>query len=119
MNKKENKEISKNYYTDTGKKVIDFLIGFFGSYIVYTIFSFIAGLILPLADGLFSYGFEEYSIALPFLFMMTIIIIFICSIWFAFKFNRRFIAFGIITALSLPLLAFGACFTILGAFSLF
>lgn len=119
MDKQENKEVDINHYKNTSNKIIDFIIGFFGSYIAYVFLGFIITLLLHLFYNLFPYSFGEYSIISTFLFVITIIIISISTIWFAFKAKRRFIAFGIITAISMPLLAFGACFTIFGAFSYF
>ncbi len=120
MNKKENKEISKDYYINTNKKVLDFLIGFFGVYVAYVALSFLINVIsFPIISYFESIGSDFLYSGFFFLSPIIILVFFLVSLWLAFKNNRRFIAFGLITALSLPLLAFGACFTIFGVLSNF
>lgn len=87
-----------DYYTTTGKKVGDFILGFFGIIILNSIFA----TVLSFA----SLGWT--SLLIP-------IVVFAFSLVLFFKIGRRFIAIGIISIALIPILLFGSCLLLLGA----
>jgi len=94
----------KDYYGDSdGRRVGDFLLGFFGIWIIGLLIYFtIAGLLstinLPVIGG----GLVTIAIMLEMAFLIFAII-------FAFVKNRKYIGLGIIVSALVPLLIFGAC----------
>lgn len=90
-----------DYYTTTGKKVGDFILGFFGIVILNLIF----GTALSFAN----LGWANLLIS---------IVVFVFLLVLFFKIGRRFIAIGIISIALIPILIFGSCLLLLGAGSL-
>lgn len=87
-----------DYYTTSKKKVIDFILGFFGVIIINAII-----LTASLYAKIFQTGF-----------LFSIVISIIAVVLF-FKNGRRFIAVGMISISLLPLLVFGSCVFVAGA----
>ena len=112
MDKKE--VINENYYDNTTKKVKDFFSGFFRVLLLVPIVAFLTTVssvwIVNLASFLDS---GNVNVGFSILSFVVMLIYFGFLIKSAFKNNRRFKAFGIITGLSLPFLVYGACFSIL------
>lgn len=108
----------KDFYNSTGKKIGDFVLGFFIGLIVISsgIFFNMVLRLIGLSTGFG--GVLNYlatpNISLQFLLLGLLIFIIIK----AFKKKRRFIGIGIIIAMGLPillfLLLFGACLVIIG-----
>jgi hypothetical protein len=102
------KKKKPDYYTTAGKKVLDFIIGFFGPLILYffssLLFSFFypSGTLLSLAPALFN-------------FIFLVIILLVLLIVFA-QIGRRFISIGISSVLLIFLIAFGSCLSLLSAY---
>jgi predicted permease len=98
-----------SYYTTTGRKVVDFLIGFFGLIIFGSILSTI----------LLSTVWRQGLSGLNALFMPFIQLVYgIPLAVYFFKFNkRRYIGIGLIIALVVPLLFFGSCLLIISTLS--
>ncbi|MDD5031657.1 MAG: hypothetical protein PHR36_01270 [Patescibacteria group bacterium] len=92
-----------NYYTTTGKKVGDFILGFFGIIILNSILWVV---LYPLLSSR-NWGFVN-------LFIYLIILILLMVLFF--KIDRRFIAIGIISVALIPILVFGSCLFLLGGF---
>lgn len=82
------------YYTSGGRKLVDFLIGFFGVTLV----------IVAVASAL-------AAISPPGGLLLGVIADILCIV-FAFAGGRRFVAIGMLCAWLVPLLAFGACLVI-------
>lgn len=91
----EQKFKKTNYYTSTSKKVVDFCIGFF----VFIFFNALSPLGLLLISN-----FIDETIVL--LYLISIPLINIMVIIFAFKLKRKFIGIGIITELILSFILF-------------
>lgn len=82
----------KDYYTSTGRKIADFLLGF---------------IVAPIIPLFIAFGVKSGSgIGLAILLMVFGTI-------FAFLKNRRFLAIGMLCACLVPLLLFGACLLML------
>ena len=102
----ENKNVDNNlqkpnHYTSTGNKIIDFLLGFFGTIFLYyltTISNF--------------WSVSPNSLMALFI---PIIILVLLSILF-FKIGRKFIAVGIIAVSIIPVLLFGSCLLLLASY---
>lgn len=82
------------YYTTTGKRVGDFMLGFFGYIIINLILVFV---FLPLLAG-FYWGYSFFPIVINALLLVLF-----------FKIGRRFIAIGIISVILISILIFGSC----------
>lgn len=94
-----------DYYISTGRKVTDFLMGFFGAIllsVVYTTF------ISTFAYSLFSSATSAWANLI-----ISIVVMVLLSVLF-FKIGRRFIAVGIIAISLLPILIFGSCLLLFG-----
>jgi len=103
--------MENDYYTNAGEKVTDFCLGFFGqiAYYIFAVF-FIS-----------FFGSNGFFIAIfSTIFIWILYAIPIICLIFAIKYNRRFIAIGMIIAWTIPfilfVLLFGAC--LLGGFGL-
>ena len=94
----------EEYYINSGRKVVDFIIGFFGIWVVNAVLSAILQGISTLAGGYFDAVMVVVSILL---FIAEIIFLV-----FYVRRKRRYIFIGAITALVIPLLLVGACFAI-------
>lgn len=99
-----------SYYTNSGRKVGDFCLGFFGIWIVMvgitTVFSWLSSAFggynsLSSLFGMFSI----YGLGLD-------LILAILGVTLSFRKGRRFIGIGIIASALVPLLLFGACLII-------
>lgn len=104
MNNENDIEKSDNkvdYYDRLSKKILDFLLGFFG-YFLSAILTF------SIFEAVFS-----YSSSLPDILSLILFIASIYFIYYLFKINRRFIAIGAIVGIVIPLLVFGACMMII------
>jgi hypothetical protein len=84
---------------------VDFLIGFFGTLVCVGI---IGSIIFSSLLGISGIPFPSYVSVL-----VVFLLFFIGAIIYFFKIGRKFIAIGIISALVIPLLIFGACVAIL------
>jgi len=91
------KHIMENYYTNTKRKVLDFIIGFFGILLIMGIFLGILSFIGNLLEGI------SFSLGLP---LIHLIIGLLLIILF-FKIGRRYIAIGIIWSTILSTLLYG------------
>ena len=89
--------MSDTYYTTAGRKVIDFVVGMLG-------IPLLAGI---LAAGIASAG--RWGVAVVMLSVVALV-----TVVAAFLARRRFIAIGMLCALAVPLLAFGACLVAIG-----
>lgn len=88
-----------DYYTSIGKKIGDFLLGFFGVIISYSFYTFVL-------------NFSYYSANMIWIILfISIVVLVVLPVTF-FKMGRRFITIGIISTLLIPLLIFGSCFMI-------
>lgn len=94
----------EEYYINSGRKVADFVIGFFGIWIVNAVLSSIIQGITVLSGGYFDAVMVVVSILL---FIAEIVFLV-----FYVRRKRRYIFIGAISALVLPLLLVGACFAI-------
>ena len=83
-----------SYYTSGGRKLVDFLVGFFGVTLVIVAVAGALAAVSPPGGILLG------------------VIADILGIVFAFAGGRRFIAVGMLCAWLVPLLAFGACLVI-------
>jgi hypothetical protein len=90
-----------DYYTTTGKKVGDFILGFFGIIIL----NFIFGAVLYPLFSLANSGWANLFISIVALVLFSVLF---------FKIGRRFIAVGIISMALIPILIFGSCLLLLG-----
>lgn len=111
-----------SYYTDKNKKIIDFLIGFFGIWVINSITGIIS-LMISGAITMISIVIAKTQpianiipVITSFFLLIAQIGIYIYIIRQAFKRDRRFIAIGILSSLVIPLLLFGACFAIFSTF---
>jgi hypothetical protein len=84
------------YYNSAGRKIIDFVIGFFG----------ITGLVVAVGVALVAMGGELGSI-------LFAVLLDLGAITFCFVSGRRFMGWGMLCAWLVPLLAVGACFMVL------
>lgn len=96
------------YYTNSGRKVGDFCLGFFGIWIVMIGIS----TILSWFSGLFG-GFTSFVniFYIPGLILDIVFVVF--GITLSFRKGRRYIGIGIISSALVPLLVFGACLIVL------
>jgi len=105
MIKKITKNHGNKYYQDSSNKFIDFLIGFFGVGIVWTILSTLITLLFSFGY----YGSELYIYASAIIFLIISIFL---IIYFQNQ-NRKWISIGILLALITPIILFlllaGAC----------
>jgi heme/copper-type cytochrome/quinol oxidase subunit 4 len=90
------------YYTNSGKKVGDFCLGFFGAWGLTMVLTIIPYWIY----SIFSSSFAVFPILL-FGFALAVI-----GIVLSFTKGRRYIGIGIIASVLLPLLLVGACLII-------
>ncbi len=97
--------VSPDYYTTTGRKVGDFLIGFFGVWVLAAIFTWI----ITLTIGLMTGGVSTFLSVLLYIIPLVILI---SGVSISFKKNRRYIGIGAIATILITLLVFGACVAI-------
>ncbi len=98
-----NYESRTDYYTTPGKKVGDFLMGFFG----FLALSFVGSILGSIISSFGSNGFISSIFGIFLLFVALGLCIFF------FKIKRRFIAIGIISITLIPVLLFGSCLLLL------
>lgn len=99
----------EDYYETTGQKTKDFLLGFFGIWLMGAILTGIFYLIfLAFPNSIISFGLSS-------LFSLIELILAIGGIIYFRRIGRRYIAIGIITSIVLPILIFGACLAVLFA----
>jgi len=91
--------MKNDYYTTTSRKVLDFIVGFFGIITVGIAWSFFGNL-LSMIPGFGVFG-SVYMLLIP-LFSIAAVVA-------SFVLKRRYIAIGMISAMLIPLLVFGAC----------
>lgn len=92
-----------DYYTSTGNKAGDFLIGFFGVIILFFLYT----TVISFAPSLF------YSAGMVWvIYFIPIAVIAVAPVIF-FKIGRRFITIGIISIALIPFLVFGSCLLLL------
>jgi hypothetical protein len=96
-----------DYYITTGRKVGDFLLGFFGVAVLSFIYTFVSSFVYSLLSS------QTFSIAIWANFFVSVIILVLLAVLF-FKIGRRFIAIGVISISLLPILIFGSCILLLG-----
>ncbi len=117
MNKKE--VINEDYYDNTTKKANDFFVGFFGTLLGAGAVWYLYGMFFLmvdkfLTDSIYSDFSNNFYTGFNYFIIIILLILFGFLIKYFFKNKRHFIVFGMITAVTIPLLAFGACFTIIG-----
>jgi len=83
------------YYTTTGLKVGDFMLGFFGIIILNSILGAVLYPLISLGGSLGDWGFMDFIIFLIILILLSVLF---------FKIGRRFIAIGMISVALIPLL---------------
>jgi len=102
-------EQKEDYYgDDSSKKVGDFLLGFFGIWIVtYILFIIVASLssVSIIASILYT----------PFSLILYIVLI-VATLMIASSAGRRYIAIGFFASFLVPLLVFGACLILFSGF---
>lgn len=103
-----------DYYTTTGKKVGDFLIGFFGIWVISGFLSFFIAIINSIVF-MNNYDIQGWIAGISFVISL---ILYIVAIVLAFHFKRHYIAIGIISSFVVPLLLVGACFAVFWGMSL-
>ncbi|HBG60929.1 MAG: hypothetical protein A2Y03_10695 [Omnitrophica WOR_2 bacterium GWF2_38_59] len=103
-----------DYYTTTGKKVGDFLMGFFGVWVISGLLSFIIAIINSFIF-MNNYTIQGWIAGISF---VITIILYIVAIVLAFHFKRHYIAIGTISSFVVPLLVVGACFAVFWGMSL-
>ncbi|MBT3464811.1 hypothetical protein HOD20_02765 [archaeon] len=101
----------EDYYGDNKKlKIVDFILGFFGIYIVNLIIFSITRIPLYAISRLQYFRKYNYLIGIgDNLSIVICIIITIVIIKIFFKKKRRFISIGSLVAIGIPLLLLGAC----------
>lgn len=101
---------SADYYVTRGKKIGDFLIGFFGCYVLNTLipslFFVVFNIFRNSEFGRWGMDVAGFSVTVLTLGLN------IASVIYFFKIQRRFIAIGIIGAVVLLLLLVGGCFAV-------
>jgi len=97
--------VTISYYDTSGKKVGDFLIGFFGIWVLNSIFVAINSLIFGGFSGpSFSGSIGMLTSVFPSLILDIVLIVYFL------KFSeRKYIGIGMLNSVVLPLLIFGAC----------
>ena len=102
-----------NFYTSDGRRIGDFCLGFFGAFIIlpllwflYTFFISSFYKVLGRGGGVII-GFS--SVIVIIIGLLSIIL----SSYFLYKSRRKYIFFGILMAVLIPLLIFGACLIVL------
>jgi len=107
--------MNDTYYDTEGKRVKDFFLGFILSIVigvfVYFVFGTILGQLLYYlgASKIYSSGFFSSLLST----ILPILLGGILGTVLAFKRGRRYIGIGIICAIVLPLLFFGACLIVI------
>jgi hypothetical protein len=97
-----------DFYTSTGKKVGDFVLGFFGIWVVIVIVSLIFAGIRSLMNIRSGFGSIMFFV-LP----LILLILGLLLMGLFFKMGRRYIAIGILSSSVLPLLVYGACWVVI------
>lgn len=105
-----------DYYITHGRKIGDFFIGFVGFYICILVLSPLLSIIIIPIFLLSSFLGSYFSI---FIIGLLYLLIPLIGIIVANKYHRRYISIGIISAIIIPLLLFGACLVVLGGLSSF
>jgi hypothetical protein len=90
----------QQYYTNAGRKVIDCVVGFFAPTALYM-------LLLPLNM------LAAISAVFSIVWLLLLFVAYILAIVLCFVYGRRFFAIGLLVALLIPLLLFGACLLLL------
>jgi len=98
--------VQNDYYGDnTGRKVGDFCMGFFGPLILFQLLQ----TPLLIFSSIFSSGmYTMFSSILIFVLALFLGIFFFIK----FKKTRRYISMGIISSVVIPLILFGACWVL-------
>tara|TARA_Y100000310_G_C20235723_1_gene602309 strand:- start:49 stop:354 length:306 start_codon:yes stop_codon:yes gene_type:complete len=94
----------EDYYINTKRKVWDFIIGFFGIWIISTIIGFLFVGIESVVRG------SGMFLTLGWILVAILAIV---AIVLGFTKGRRYISIGIISSIVLPLLIFGACWIVI------
>ena len=97
-----------DFYTSTGKKVGDFVLGFFGIWVVIVIVSLIFAGIQNIVNIRSGFGNIMF-------FVLPLILLILGLLFMAlfFKIGRRYLAIGILSSAILPLLVYGACWVVI------
>ena len=105
----QEKLVKEDYYAgDTGKKVLDFCIGFFAPGVILQFLAMPVALLFSTLAGL-SYGFMGFSyLALGIIFLFLGVLFFV-----KFRKTRRYISIGLLCSVIVPLILFGACMVII------
>lgn len=91
-----------DYYTTVGRRILDFLGGFFGSYVLAVLASLFINIMASVDRS--GVGVIVWLV----LFFVLLIALIVAS----FMKGRRYLAIGIIAAILIPLIVFGACLLI-------
>lgn len=90
------------YRLFTSSSVLDFSVGFFGVYVVGFLISFLVIWITNLVP----FSMQGTAILAP---SILLFLFYIWVVWYVFGKGLKFVAWGLLTAVILPLLVFGAC----------
>ena len=99
------------YYTNNGRKVGDFCLGFFGIWIVIILITVISSWIISSFSG-YSQIYNLFA-AFSIYGLLFDILLIILGITISFRKGRRYIGIGILASALVPLLVFGACLIII------
>ena len=109
------------YFGSPGRKVGDFCLGFFGSFLVACLIITISTLMIYPAMLINEPGLMWVFIIIQFILPPILLSIFVILVVMSFRRGRRFIGIGMISSLFLPfillVIALGACFVILSGSS--
>lgn len=103
----EIKDSNQDYYTEKGRKISDFFIGFFGIIIAGIVITSFFSLFLSFGTGY--YNTDLLGFSTPILLLILGVVATVLS----FAKGRRYIGIGIISSVLVPLLIFGACLLVI------
>jgi uncharacterized protein YqhQ len=104
---------NEDLYSKKSDKIIDFILGFFGTFILLYVISFIISFLPSFLMELMPRGSAGFSPLLSVAISFLPVVIILVLIYKISKMKRRYIRKGVLYAVMsifiLPLLAFGAC----------
>jgi len=106
-----NLSTKKDYYSDSGGKVKDFFIGLGILYGIYLAFNIVSQSILELIYFVIPYSSSFFGINQFFIYAIIPLVIAILIERKYFK-ERRYVRIGMISAVVIPIIIFGACLSI-------
>lgn len=97
----------------TGSKFLDFIVGLFGTYAVGTVSTSVLTPIVMMLLPINSVAVNNISSFVFLAFFLIELAFYIWMIRYVFKKGYKVVGYGMITAIILPLLLFGACLGVL------